>query len=96
MTFRRDGRLEHRWKQWVEEHQAFLTEQCGLPLGVTRDRVEWFHFLDHGYSRSEPFSPLTDAQCEMLVLFLSQQVGEEFGPVSAIHLRNFECFLGGH
>jgi len=95
MSFRRDGRYEHRWKQWVAEHQAFLTGQCGLPLAIVGDREEWFHFLDHGFSRSVPLSKLTDIQREQFVSFLSDYEGSTSGPASAITLKSLARSLGG-
>lgn len=94
MSFRRDGRYEHRWKQWLLEHQAFLTGRCGLPLAIVSDREEWFHFLDHGFSRSVPSSSLTDSQREQLVSFLFEHEGTAFGPASAVTLQNLNRFLG--
>ena len=94
MSFKRDGRLEHRWKQWVKKHQRFLTHKCGLPLLIVNDREEWYHFLDHGFSREVDFSPLTDCQCTALVSFLSEHEGADFGPLSRMSLRSLCYFLG--
>lgn len=89
MGFRRDGRLEHRWKRWVKEHQTFLSEECGLPSEIIRDREEWFHFLDHSYSRSVEIPRLSGLQMERLVSFIEESEGSEFGPISSLTRFNF-------
>jgi hypothetical protein len=52
MSFRRDGKIEHRderdWDAWKRSN-ADLLSACGLPPGVLRSHRDWNYLLDNGY-----------------------------------------------
>lgn len=93
MSFRRDGRLENRWKRWVRDHEGFLIGECGLPTLIVTDREAWFHFLDRGFAHDVELPSVSDRVCGRLIPFLTEHEGTEFGPQSRVFLKNLCLWL---
>jgi hypothetical protein len=82
MSYRKNSKRENSWKRWLKEHQAFLTEECGLPLAIVADREEWLHFLDHGFSRSVSCPRLDDRQWSLYLEFHREHEDSESAGIS--------------
>jgi hypothetical protein len=83
MSFRRK---RDEWDEFLKRHGGELRE-CGVPDEVTRDRMRFLRFLDHGFDQdgwfeSRPCTPwsinmLTPEQVTRLATFIVRHFGEE-------------------
>jgi len=83
MSFRRK---RDEWDEFLKRHGAELRE-CGVPDEVTRDRMRFLRFLDHGFDQdgwfeSRPCAPwstdmLSPEQATRLAAFIVRHFGEE-------------------
>jgi hypothetical protein len=62
--FRRNGRSEHRWHQWIRENRE-LIDELELPADVVETRADFDYLLLHqsnraGWQREQPWFELWD------------------------------------
>ena len=78
MSFRRDGKQSHQWRQWRIQHREELLAG-GVPDSVLITELRWLVFLEHGYDQWTGWSPalLSRAQAQALHAFIMREYGEE-------------------
>ena len=88
MAFRRQ---KDEWSEFLRHHAEDL-RACGIPDEVSRDRLRFFVFLDHGFDEwgwgRSPHAffdtrVLSDEQIACLAEFVSQHFGEQYRTVIA-------------
>ncbi len=83
MAFRRQ---RDEWSEFLRRHAAEL-RACGVPAEVSRERLRFFVFLDHGFDEwgwaSSPHAyfdsrMLSDEQMARLAAFVARHFGEQY------------------
>jgi hypothetical protein len=85
MGYRRDGKQEKEWLDWLALCRDELVA-CGVAEWIYSDQLRWHYFVGHGYDGESGWSPnlLPLLQRHRLFAFILREYGEDglrhFGP----------------
>ena len=74
MSFQKDSRSTHLWKQWVNQNRQKLTE-LGIPTELFTNEKRWWYFLEHGYDEPTQWCPdeMSPKNAVILIDFLETE-----------------------
>jgi hypothetical protein len=85
MSFQRHREKTLAWRDWLRRHHDELLA-CGLPPAALRSELDWFVFLEHGYTQSASESPenwwtinlLDPSQARHLASFIEREYAQRY------------------
>jgi len=78
MSFKQDGKKQHKWYKWLDAHRCELLE-CGVPDTVLKTKLHWIRFLEDGCDYISGWFPkaLSPSQAQALYSFICREYGNE-------------------